>query len=135
MVTRCTTRLSFYKQSYIKPMLKLLRIKPHVLQPSPYDWSILQSPLFVLTLASDRAALNGYDALLILMVSTKKWYSSFLKNIFVFQKIYFEVKVLLKTFETFIDCDLRTCRSLKWRAILKIPRIIFRRIYCSFFWL
>ena len=55
--------------------------------------------LFILTLASDRAVLNGNDVFPILVVSTKKRYSSFLKKVFVFQKICFKVKVL-KTFET-----------------------------------
>ena len=43
--------------------------------------------LFVLTLASDRAVLNENDVFSTLVVSTKKKYSSFLKNVFVFQKI------------------------------------------------
>ena len=42
--------------------------------------------------------LYGNDAFSILVLSTKKEYSSFLKNVFVFQKIYFKVK-LLKTFK------------------------------------
>ena len=77
-----------------------------------------------LTLAFDRADLNGNDVLSILLASTKKRYSSFLKKVFVFQKICFKVKVL-KTFETFTDCDIKTCRSLKRRAILKIPNSFF----------
>ena len=40
--------------------------------------------LFVLTLASDMAVLYGNDAFSILVRSTKKWYSSFLKKVFVF---------------------------------------------------
>ena len=71
-----------------------------------------------------RAVFNGNDVFSILLVSTKKWYSSFLKKVFVFQKICFKVKVL-KTFETFTDCHIKTCRSLKRRAILKIPSIVF----------
>ena len=51
-------------------------------------------------MASDRADLNGNDVFSILVASTKKRYSSFLKKIFVSQKICFKVKVL-KTFETF----------------------------------
>ena len=57
-----------------------------------------------------------------LVVSTKKWCSSFLEKVFVFQKICFKAKVL-KTFETFTDCHMKACRSLKWRAILKILSI------------
>ena len=86
--------------------------------------------LFFLTLASVRADLNGNDVLSILVVSTKKRFSSFLKKIFAFQKICFKVKVL-KTFETFTDCHIKTCRSLKRRAILKIPSTIFyKNLYC-----
>ena len=33
------------------------------------------------------AVLYGNDAFLILALSTKKWYSNFLKKVFVFQKI------------------------------------------------
>ena len=63
--------------------------------------------LFVLTLASDRAVLNGNDVFSILVVSIKKKYSSFLKKVFVFQKICFKVKVL-KTSETFADGHIKT---------------------------
>ena len=73
----------------------------------------------VLTLASDRAVLNRNDVFLILAVTTKKRYSSFLKKVFVFQNICFKVKVS-ETFESFTDCHIKTCRSLKRRAILKI---------------
>ena len=48
--------------------------------------------LFVLTLASDMTVLYGNDAFSILVLSTKKRYSSFLKMAFVFQKTYFRVK-------------------------------------------
>ena len=54
----------------------------------------------------------------ILVVSTKTRHSSFLKEVFVFQKVCFKV---LKTFETFTDCYEKTCRSLKQRAIFKNP--------------
>ena len=84
--------------------------------------------LFLLTLASDRAVLNGNGVFSILVVSSKKQYSSFLKKILVFQKICLKVKVL-KTFETFTDCHVKTFRSLKRRTILKTPSISFRRIY------
>ena len=39
-------------------------------------------------------------------------YSSLLKKVFVFQKIYFKVKVM-KTFKISTDCHIKTCRSLK----------------------
>ena len=64
----------------------------------------------------------------ILVLSTKKRYSSFLKRVSVFQKIYCKVKVQ-KSFEIFSDCHIKACQSLKWRAILKIPSTIFRRTY------
>ena len=84
--------------------------------------------IFVLTLASDRAVLKENDVFSILVVSTKKLYSSFLKKVFVFQKICCIVKVL-KTFETFSDCHIKTCQSLKRRVILKITSTVFRRTH------
>ena len=75
-------------------------------------------------MASDMVVLYGNDAFSLLVLSTKKRYSSFLKKVFVFQKICFKVKVL-KTFETFTDCHIKTCRSLKRRAILKISSTVF----------
>ena len=75
-------------------------------------------------MASDMVVLYGNDAFSLLVLSTKKRYSSFLKKVFVFQKICFKVKVL-KTFETFTDYHIKTCRSLKRRAILKIPSTVF----------
>ena len=68
--------------------------------------------------------LYGNDALSILVLSTKKWYSSFLRKVFVFQKISFKVKVL-KTLKIFTDCHIKTSQSLKQRTILKIPRTVF----------
>ena len=62
------------------------------------------------------------------MVSTKKRSSSFLKKIFVFQKICFKVKVW-KTFETFTDCHIKTFRSLKRSTIWKSLVPFFRRTY------
>ena len=66
------------------------------------------------------AVLYGNDAFSILVLPTKKQYSSFLKKVFVFQKICFKVKVL-KMFKISTDCHIKTCRSHKQRAILKIP--------------
>ena len=85
---------------------------------------LVDAILFVLTLTSDRAVLNGDDVFSILVVSTKKRYSSCLKKVFVFLKICFKVEVL-KTFETLTDCHIKTCRSLKRRTILKIPSTVF----------
>ena len=45
------------------------------------------------------------------VLSTKIRPSSFLKKVFVFQKISFKVK-LLKTFKFSTDCHIKTCRSL-----------------------
>ena len=67
--------------------------------------------LFALTLTSDMAVLYGNDALSMLVLSTKKWYSSFLKRVFVFQKICLKVK-LLKTFKISTDCHIKRYRSL-----------------------
>ena len=41
------------------------------------------------------------------MLSTKKWYSSFLKKVLLFLKIYFKVKVL-KMFKIFTDCHIKS---------------------------
>ena len=67
------------------------------------------------------------DVFSILVLSIKKQYSSFLKRGFVFQKIYFKVKVL-KMFKN-AYCHVKTCQSLKQRAILKMPSTIFRITY------
>ena len=88
----------------------------------------------VLTLASDRVVLYGNDAFSILVLSTKKQYSSFLKKVCVFQKICFKVKVL-KTLNISTDCDIKTYRSLKRRAICKIPSTVSQKNLCSFYWL
>ena len=71
--------------------------------------------------------------MIILVFSTKKLCSSFLKTVFVFQNICFKVKVL-KIFETFTDCHIKPCRSLKRRAILLIPSVVFYKNLCSFCW-
>ena len=80
--------------------------------------------LFVLTLVSDRAVLNGNDVFSISVVSTKKRYSSFLKEVFVFQKMCFKVKVM-KTFETFTDCHMKTHLSNRglFKKFLEEPTI------------
>ena len=79
--------------------------------------------LFDLILASDIAVLYGNDASSISVLSTKKQYSSFLKKVFDCQKICFKVKVL-KTFKIFTDCHMKTCQSLKQRAILKVSSTV-----------
>ena len=64
----------------------------------------------------------------ILLVLTKKRYSSFLTTVFVFQKIWIKVNVW-KTFKTFTKCHRKICLSLKGRANLKTPTTFFRGIY------
>ena len=97
-----------------------------------------KTPLFVISpfcthyslcllLAPDMVFWYGNDAFSILVLSTKKQ-SSFLKKVFVFQKIGFKVKIL-KKFKISTDCHIKICWSLKWGSILKIP------ILCSFCWL
>ena len=75
--------------------------------------------LFVLTLASDMGVFYENDEFSISVLSTKKRYSSFLIKVFVFRTICFKVKVL-KTFKISSNCHIKTCRSLKRRAILEI---------------
>ena len=77
--------------------------------------------LFSLTLAFDVAVLYENDAFSVLVPSTKKRYSSFLKKVFIFQTICFKV---LKTFKISSYCLIKTCSSLKRRAILKIPSTV-----------
>ena len=71
------------------------------------------------------AVLYGNDAFSILVLSTKKRYSSFLKKVFVFQKICFKVKVL-KTFKIFTDCHIKACRlsngGLFWKSLVPFFR-------------
>ena len=64
----------------------------------------------------------------ILVLSTKKRYSCVLKRVCVFQKFFFKVKVM-KKFKLSSDCRIKTCQSLKRRAILEIPSAVFRRTY------
>ena len=64
------------------------------------------------------------DAFSILVLSTEKRYYSLLKKVFVFQKIWFKVKIL-KSVKISRDCHIKTCRSLKRRVILKIPSTVF----------
>ena len=70
------------------------------------------------------AVLNGNDTFSILMLSTEKRYSSFLKKVLVFQKICLKDEVM-KTTKIFTDCHIKTCGSLKRSAILKLSSTIF----------
>ena len=64
------------------------------------------SILFVLTLISKMAVLHKNIGFSIFVLSTKKLYSSFLKKVFIVQKICFKVKVL-KSFEICSDCHIK----------------------------
>ena len=68
--------------------------------------------------------LYGNDAFPILVLPTKKRYSRFLKKDLRFPEICFKVKAL-ETFNVLTDCHIKTCRSLKRKAILKIPSAAF----------
>ena len=61
--------------------------------------------LFVLTLAFGRAVLYENMAFSMVVLSTKKQYSSFSKKLFVFQKIYFKVRAM-KKFKDSCDCHI-----------------------------
>ena len=89
----------------------------------PFNRSILYSPvpsIFVLTLASERPVLYRNVAFSNLVLSIKKRYSSFMKTGFCFSEICFKISS---------NCHTKTCRSLKRRAISKIPSTVFRRSY------
>ena len=82
----------------------------------------------VLALGSDGAVFYQ-NMFSILALLTEKHYSSFLKLIFNFSKIWFKVEVL-EMFKIFCDCHIKTCQFLKRIVILKIiPSTVFRRPY------
>ena len=102
--------------------LKLNYSKNIVIREKP-SFSVLCTPHFVvLTLAFHRAVFYENITFSIIVLSTKRQYSSFL--FFVFQKTFFKVKVL-KSFKVSTDCQIKKCRSLKQRAVLKVPFIFF----------
>ena len=82
--------------------------------------------LFVLTLTSDRAVLYGNVAFSLLVLSTKKRYSNFfqsksIQNVQNFQWLLHENMPISQTEGYFTsDCYMKTCRSLKQRAILPV---------------
>ena len=91
-----------------------------------FMWSVLKR----LTLAFDWAVLYGNIAFSIAVFSTKKQYSSFLKELLVFQKTCFKVKIL-KTLKIFRkDTDI-----LNWGLFKKSPVQFFWGTYNSFCWL
>ena len=87
------------------------------------DTTVLRAPSFTehhLILASDRVVLYGNVAFSFLVPSPKKQYSSFLRKLFIFQKICFKNKIS-KAFKISSDCHMKIYRSLKRRTSLKIP--------------
>ena len=80
---------------------------------------------FFLTLAFNRTIFYRNNVLSILVLSTKKGYSSFAKKSFVFQKsLCFKFKAL-KMFKISSDCPIKMCQTAKQRVILKIPSTVF----------
>ena len=97
-----------------------LKLKQIFKKSSYWQISVLcdrLTTLFVLTLVSDMTVLYRNDACSILMLSTKKGYSSFFRKKLKTYK--------LKPFKISTDCYIKRCRSLKRRAILKIPSTVF----------
>ena len=94
------------------------------------DFQICISVL--LTLASDKAV--SILQFQIFSLSNKKRYSSFLKKVFAFQNIKVLKTLILIWFSWnwFSDLNIKTWGSLKRRAILKVPIIIFQRNLCFF---
>ena len=81
--------------------------------------SLLLVPIF-----SMNAVFYGNNVLSIVVISTKKRYSSFSKEVSFFQKTCFKVKAL-KIFKICSDYHIKMCRSLRRRVILKIPSTVF----------
>ena len=81
-----------------------------------------------LTVTSGMAFLHEKDAFLILVFSTKKRCSSFLKKAFVFQKICVKVKVL-KTLKISTDCHIKHADPPSGGLFLKSLVPFFRRTY------
>ena len=67
----------------------------------------------------------------VFVLSTQKMYPSFMKKVFVFQKISFKVK-LLKLLKISTDCHIKIYRSLKRRYISKIRSTVIRRTYVGY---
>ena len=90
--------------------------------------SFCTSILFVLTLASDKATFYRNILFSISVTSNKRQYSSFWKKAFIFQKIYFKVKVM-KTFKISFDFHVKTYRSLNGGLSWKSRVLFLRRAY------
>ena len=54
---------------------------------------------------------------------------------FLFSRKFVSKLKVLKIFKIFTDCHIKTYRSLKRRAIFKIPSAVFQKKLCSFCWL
>ena len=129
-VIRTLNQLSIFtlKLNYSKNIV--IRDKPSV--------SVLCTPHFaVLTLAFYRSVFYENITFSIIVLSTKRRYSSFL--FFVFQKTFFKVKAL-NIFKASTDCQIKKCWSLKQRAVLKILFMFFSEtmffllvLKCSFY--
>ena len=119
-----TSNQLFIRGSYTET--KFSKKSEHLLEKLRSLWQVhfALPMIFVLTLASESAFFYGNVAFSIFVLSTKKRYSSFLKKLFFLQKICFKVKVL-KTSEISSNCNIKTCRSLKRRVIMKIPSNVF----------
>ena len=106
-------RLWYIKLTLCKRFLnwnKILCLKKVVTgKPTFFVIDVFCAYRSILTMAFDMAVLYGNDAFSILVLSTKKWYYSYLKKIFIFQKICFIVKVL-KSFQISTDCHIKTCQ-------------------------
>ena len=79
--------------------------------------SYLRYP-FVLILAINGAVFHENVAFSIIVVSTTKRYSSFLKMGLIFQKVCFKVRAL-KLLKIFSDFQIKISQSLERRVILK----------------
>ena len=90
--------------------------------------------LFFLTLTFGRVVLHGNVAFSIVVLLSKQQNANLLKKVLGFQKSCFEVKAL-EICKICRDYNIKICRSLKQRVILKIHSTVFWGNLCSFFWL
>ena len=88
---------SLFEVLKLKKRLLFFTGKTPLFLMGPFCTAGIHFFLFVLRLASDRAVLYVDVIFLILVLSTKKLYSSFLKTVWFFQKFFFKVRAL-KTF-------------------------------------
>ena len=91
------------------------------------------SVLFALALAFDKAVLYRNVVFSIIVLSSRKWCSSFLKKDLVFQKTCFKFKVT-KTLKIPSDYHVKSCRLLEPESIFKIPSTNCLKNLYSFWW-